>query len=122
MPIAGLAQLRQNECLLTGSEGDNNGSRHNGNNSEFGKVALADIAESISLCQSFVVWFSHQMKFTRATDDISERDSQKSELVSGVSEKRSLGSATRKIEQLQTNSYGVAVPSSNSVPDRELAG
>jgi len=56
--IAGLTQLRQNERLLTSAKGDKNRRRHSGNNSEFGKVALADRAESISLCQSLVAWFS----------------------------------------------------------------
>src|SRR3982751_4582272 len=57
--IASLAQLRQNERLLTGGEGDNKRRRHSGNYSEFGKITLADITEkSHSLYQSFVVWFS----------------------------------------------------------------
>jgi hypothetical protein len=58
VPIAGGTQWRQNERLLAGGEGDNNRGWHGGNNSEFGRVALTDIAESTSLCQSFVVWFS----------------------------------------------------------------
>ncbi len=57
MSIAGRAQLRQNERLLTSGEGDHNRRRHSGNHSRFGKVALAGIAESTLLCQSFVVWF-----------------------------------------------------------------
>jgi hypothetical protein len=56
--IASLAQLRQNECLLASGEGDNKRRRHSENNSRFGKITLADIPESVSLCQSFVVWFS----------------------------------------------------------------
>ena len=60
MALAGLTQRRQNERLLTSGEGDNNGRRHSGNNSEFGKIALADITESTSLCQSLVVWFSER--------------------------------------------------------------
>jgi hypothetical protein len=61
-----LAQLRQNERLLASGEGDNNGRRHSGNNSEFGKVALADIAELTPLCQSLVVWFSYAVALTDA--------------------------------------------------------
>jgi hypothetical protein len=56
--IASLAQLRQNKRLLASGEGDNKRRWHSGNNSEFGKVTLADITESVSLCQSLVVWFS----------------------------------------------------------------
>src|SRR3982750_4670191 len=61
MSIAGSAQLRQDERLLTGGEGDHNRRRHSGNNSPCGKLALAGIAESTLLCQSFVVWFSHPL-------------------------------------------------------------
>src|SRR3954471_22918302 len=52
--ITSLTQLGQHERLLASRESDNKRRRHSGNNSGFGKVALADIAESNRLCQSFV--------------------------------------------------------------------
>jgi hypothetical protein len=56
--VSSLTQLRQDETLLASGEGDHKRRGHSENNSRFGKITLADITESASLCQSFVVWFS----------------------------------------------------------------
>jgi hypothetical protein len=74
MAVTSLAQLRQNERLLTSRQCDNNRNRHSGNNFGFGKIALADITESISLCQSFVVWLRSQPLARVVTDSEAPRN------------------------------------------------